>query len=60
MERDLDPEERRLFRQMILEWEFYKRAWALVRQIFYWAAGVAGAVYAIHEPLGKVLRALGS
>lgn len=57
-ERPLDPGERRVFRQMRKDWEWWNTVWGLVRRISLWALGVAGAIWTSREIIGKMLKAI--
>jgi hypothetical protein len=57
-ERPLDPGERRAFRQMRRDWEWYTTVTKLLKSVSLWAVGVAGAVWAGREAAAKLLKAL--
>jgi len=57
-ERPLDPGERKTFRLMRRDWEWYTTVLRLVKSMSLWGVAAAGTVWASREVIGKVLKAL--
>ena len=57
-ERPLDPGDRRAFRSMRKDWEWYTTVLRLLKAVSLWGVGAAGAIWAGREVIGKILKAL--